>query len=137
MKAICVAPDYVDQIWPHVAGFINQALARGNAEQPIEYTYLQLKRQAALLWVVWDGKTILAAAVTEIVNPVGTDKRHCMITACGGQSLKLWLKFLDRIEQYARDENCEKLRIYGRPGWLRILHDRGYEQPWVALEKRL
>jgi hypothetical protein len=87
----------------------------------------------ALLWLVWKEPEILGAAVTQVV---ATQKsRICIIVACGGENLRLWLPLVTKIESYAREEGCDAVRILGRKGWMRVL--KGYSAPAVILERRL
>jgi hypothetical protein len=46
----------------------------------------------------------------------------------------MWPLF-ERIEQYAKDEGCSAIRLYGRKGWERVLD--GYKVEHVILEKAL
>lgn len=76
---------------------------------------------------------ILAAASTRLQR---TDaSKVCVVTACAGNGMPRWLGLLGRIEEFARDEGCNCVRIYGRKGWLRALD--GYEQRHVILDKEL
>ncbi|WP_298255830.1 hypothetical protein [Bradyrhizobium sp.] len=59
----------------------------------------------------------------------------CVITLCAGRAMKRWLKLVDRIEAYARDEGCGRVHIFGRKGWLRVLE--GYEARHVVMDKLL
>jgi len=87
----------------------------------------------ALLWLVWQAPVIKAAAVTQLVR--SERSKVCMIVACGGEGMALWLPPNGKIECYARDEGCDAVRILGRKGWTRVLKD--YRAPRVVLEKRL
>jgi hypothetical protein len=59
----------------------------------------------------------------------------CTLTACAGNERDRWLPLMEKIEQYAIDEGCSSMRIYGRKGWERVL--TGYRAEHVILEKRL
>ena len=87
----------------------------------------------ALLWLVWSAPEIKGAAVTQIVAT--QISRVCVIVACGGENMRLWLPLIGKIENYARDEGCDAVRILGRKGWMRVLKD--YSAPAVILERRL
>jgi hypothetical protein len=87
----------------------------------------------ALLWLVWNAPFIKAAAVTQLAR--SERSKVCMIVACGGEGMTLWLPLIEKIEAYARDEGCDAVRILGRKGWMRVLKD--YRAPRVVLEKRL
>ena len=86
----------------------------------------------ALLWLmVGDG--IKGAGVTQIAL---TEKsKVCTIIACGGDDMRSWLPVIKTIENYARDEGCDAVRILGRKGWARVL--KNYTTPAVILERRL
>lgn len=87
----------------------------------------------SLLWVVWNGSVIDAAAATILINSeIG---KVCIITACGGDDMKRWLSLIGQIESYAGSEGCARVRIYGRKGWLRVL--QGYQQQHVIMDKML
>ena len=49
--------------------------------------------------------------------------------------MKRWLPLIEKIENYARDEGCTRVRIFGRKGWLRVLD--GYEAKHIIMDKEL
>jgi hypothetical protein len=89
----------------------------------------------AQLWIVWDGNEIIAAATTELIQM--PSKKVCVLGSCAGRDLRKWDHFLADLEAFAKREGCDRLRIYGRPGWKRILARNGYQAPWDVLEKAL
>jgi hypothetical protein len=54
---------------------------------------------------------------------------------CGGSGMKRWLPPVDHIEIYAKFESCERVRICGREGWLRVRD--GFEEKHITTEKEL
>jgi hypothetical protein len=132
---LCVDPDRIDEIWPHVESFIASALWRGpDGDSPADALF-ELRDRRLLLWIVWasDEQTILAAATTRLID-VGKG-RVCIITACGGRELARWKRAIDEIEKYARAEGCVELRLMGRKGWVRMFPD--FREPWTVLAKEL
>ncbi|MGO4714753.1 hypothetical protein [Bradyrhizobium sp. 2TAF24] len=131
-ETLCVPPERVAVIWPHVEGFLRAAVERcGDWTLPTLRGCLD--RQEMLLWVLWDGAAIRAAAVTEVVIvPRG---KICRIVACGGARAVRWPRALAPIEAYARDLGCCAMRIDGRRGWQRVFAD--YATQWITLEKGL
>lgn len=87
----------------------------------------------ALLWVAWRTPEIVAAVVTQI--RATENGRVCYLGACGGKDSASWLHLMAAIEQYARDERCNKIRAVGRKGWLRVLPD--FTSPMIVIEKDL
>jgi hypothetical protein len=130
---LCVAPHLVEKIWPHVVHFIEQALWTGIGDDDIATIKDDLDAGHSLLWVVWDGSELIAAATTKLIK-VPT-KKLCLITSCAGKRLERWRQFIADLEKYAASEGCDALRITGRPGWKAIFPD--YREPWVCIEKNL
>jgi len=131
VEAICVNPKDIHQVWPFVRTLVAKAMERGGIT-PISRVEHDLSTGGMLLWLAW-GTGIEGVAVTELVNE--NARKLCVIVACGGKEISRWLHLIGRIEQFARDENCEAMRIMGREGWAKMLPD--YRRPYVVLEKRL
>lgn len=125
-ELICVDPAEVENVWPHVEKLIGAAIDRVDFSN-FRDVESEVYRGGALLWIAWDGERIRAAAVTAINN------RVCEIVACGGRGLREWIHLIKDLENYAREENCERMRIIGRTGWKRVLPD--YKQSCVVLER--
>lgn len=125
VEALCVDPKRIQEVWPHVRHFIRSAIERVGISrfQDIEDDVLD---GLSLLWIGWDGQRIVSAGVTELSGGV------CVLVAYGGERHD---HLLTTIENYARAEGCERMRILGRKGWLRVLKD--YRQPWIILERQL
>lgn len=128
---ICVDPARIFEFWPHARDKIRAAIeATGlSSFDDIEREVLSGDQ---LLWLAWDGKAILAAATTQLIKPFS---KICVLTACAGYDRERWIPLLARIEQYAKDEGCSSLRIFGRRGWERVL--TGYRVQHVIMEKAL
>jgi hypothetical protein len=128
---LCVSPQRMQEIWPHVSGLIRSAIERTglSAFSDVEYDLLF---GDALLWLAWSDHIEAVAATT--LNDTDAGK-VCIITACGGTDMHRWLPLLDEIEAYAKAEGCKRTRIIGRKGWLRVLS--GYQAKHVIMDKEL
>ena len=135
-ELICVDPARVHEIWPLAEPLLRRAIERTDLS-----AFCDIKREIlcgnALLWLAVEGAgnkiAILAAASTRLQR---TDAgKVCVITACAGKDMPRWLNLISRIEEFARNEGCHCVRIYGRKGWLRALD--GYEQRHTILDKEL
>src|SRR5262249_26468973 len=138
---VCVDPARVAEVWPHVAPLIARALVRGgfearaasaSAHDPSTHDPSiddssahasapdlagRLRAGAALLWLAWDGATILAAAVTALDMIDGV--KCCTLIACGGRDFARFGHLIAGLERYAAREGCARMRICGPKGWLR------------------
>ncbi len=131
-ELICVSPERIHEVWPHVAHLIHSAVKRTNLSHTLDIE-LEVLHGKGLLWLAWDGRTIKAAATTALIK---TDAELvCVLTACGGEEMGLWIPLLPMIEKYAKAEGCACMRIYGRRGWARVLPD--YTVEHVILERTL
>ena len=127
---ICIDPAQVHLFWPYVSPLIRAAMHKGRLTD-----FADVERGAlagrALVWIVWNGETIKAAAVTELSSANG--ERFCTIVACGGSDRGQWLPLIAELERYAQGEGCKAMRIFGRRGWSKLLPD--YRTKRVLLEK--
>jgi hypothetical protein len=132
MQILCIDPAIVARLWPHARDLIHAAMRRGDVGsfQPVEHSVLAGR---ALLWLATDGVRIHAAAVTEL-HAIEW-RKVCVIVACGGKDMRLWLHLIEAIEQFGRDEGCSAMRIVGRKGWARVLGD--YRTRRIILEKEI
>jgi hypothetical protein len=128
----CVDPAQVEKIWPHVAHLIRRAMERGGMGRfdDVERDVLGAN---AYLWLAIDEGAVLAAAVTQVTQQ--QDHRLCIIVACGGRDFTRWGYLIEGLEDYARAENCARIEIAGRPGWLRLLPD--YRLAKIVIRKDL
>lgn len=131
MTLICVDPAQIHALWPHVEPLLRSAVENVGLND-FRDVAAEILHGDALVWVAW-GDGIEAAAST-VLQKIDGDT-VCVLTACGGKDMKRWLPLLDRIEDYARDEGCTAMRIFGRKGWLRALND--YREKAIVIEKDL
>lgn len=131
-ELVCVDPKRITEVWHLAEPLLRAAILRTglSAWQDIEYDILY---GDALLWLCVDGGEILCAGSTALQDVDAG--RVCVITACGGTDMKCWTPLLTKIEQYAKDEKCIAVRIYGRKGWARMLD--GYHETNVVLDKEI
>jgi hypothetical protein len=146
----------VSQVWPLVAGLIEAAMRRGDLSS-FASVATAVMAGCAQLWVAVarrqgnekrpssravDERTrpgadrdheIIAAAVTKL-QQVGR-RKLCIIVACGGDEITRWLDLLALIEDWAKSEGCDAMRIMGRRGWSRVLP--AYRLTRIVLEKEL
>jgi hypothetical protein len=132
MELICVPPHRTLEIWPVVSTMIYRAMKRGGLSsfKSVEQGVLAGN---ALLWLAVQGTVLQAACVTELI--VTEWQKTCVIVACGGADMEQWLHLISGLEQYAKDEGCSCIRIFGRKGWERKLKD--YSAAKIVLEKEL
>lgn len=131
-ELLCVAPADIEKWWPHVDGLLRKAIERTGLSDFEDITSA-LFTGAHLLWIARIGDGIAAVATTQLVK--SSTGNACIIVACSGENSGEWLHLISGLENYAKDEGCSVMRIYGRKGWMRALD--GYKANYVVLEKAL
>jgi hypothetical protein len=131
-EAVCVDPKQVHIIWPEVSHWIKRAMERGDLGTFVD-TEADVLSGRALLWLAWDAPKIEAAVVTKLGRSEKT--KSCVIVACGGERSERWASLIEQIENYARAEGCDAVRIFGRRGWARVYPE--YRVAKILLERRL
>jgi hypothetical protein len=132
VECACVDPKHAHMYWGAAAALIRKAMERGRMGDYAEVEH-DVRNGASLLWFAYEGTDILAAAVTQLNMIEG--ERACTIVALGGENFAKYGHLRGRLEDYARAENCLRMRVIGREGWIRVLPD--YRVRAVILEKAL
>lgn len=129
-----LSPDMAASQWPALRGMIDVGYAAGGDFMPEDLPD-QIAAGKVLVWVAIDDETakVLTVVTTELIPMrIGL---VCWIGQCGGERMREWVRFIVKIEEYARAEGCAKTIIRGRFGWERVLE--GYKVRTVMLEKAL
>jgi len=90
-----------------------------------------LRRGSAQLWLATDDNVVEGIAVT-VIN----DHPQCstlLIWLCAGIEHEKYTPHICNIEDWAREQGCQKVSLEGRPGWEKVLGD--YEKTKIYLEK--
>ncbi len=90
------------------------------------------------LWLVWDDdaeEKLKGVVVTRII--IRPNSKVANIFICTGKQRKLWQDRLHDIEKWAKDNKCTHFETYARPGWSKLLKQKGYKMTHYLLEKKL
>ena len=125
-KLYCPHHDQIDSVWGDAKPLIQKALDRGS-NYTIDQVYRGLRSKEMQLWM-WGND---AALVTTIQNR--DDKRWCLFLALGGECMNEWQEYLPIVEDWARSNGCQDMRIYGRAGWKKL----GFDIEYTKLVRKL
>lgn len=87
------------------------------------------------LWVIKDGEQVTGAIVTEIYPTAAG--LTCALPVVGGVMGDGVMEAMSRIESWAREQGCVRLRGEGRAGWERALKPYGWSKKTTVIEKQL
>jgi len=126
-KLAAYTADQIRYIWPVARPLIEKALDRGS-NYTIQDIHWGLMSKQMQLWM-WDKD---AALVTAIQEKKG--QKYCLLLALAGKGMSIWFKYFHIVEDWAREQGAEEMRVYGRPGWSR---QTGYKIAYCKLVKKL
>jgi hypothetical protein len=132
MNLLAVPPELAAQGWERGREFVYAACARSEISDP-ELIKLDVLNARALLWLACDGTNVVGAGVTQLFTQAG--KKVCEIVSWGARDQKRCAPLLRDIENFARAEECNLVRLVGRKGWAK--HMKDYSAKAVVLEKAL
>jgi hypothetical protein len=130
VRLYAYAPEQVPLIWPEVKDYIDSALIE-NGHLILQDVYDSLLLNQYQLWTPIS-EEIEAAIVTTIYDVRGV--KNCTFIACGGKSMDKWVSLIPQIEEWAKENGCRFLKIYGRRGWAKVF---GYDIVSTEMRKDL
>jgi len=120
---ILLTPKQVVEHWRTIEPAIASALESSVGESTT-YDYLTWLQDPTYYqcWAVQDEEIIVNISITKI-NTYATHKSLHLITTTGinGGKWDSYKTAHHTIEQFARDQGCRRIEMYGRKGWSRIL----------------
>jgi hypothetical protein len=134
-QLVLIPQPHVAQTWPLARPYLAQAAMRGRSMQDAEEWLGECINDAKQLWLLWDEQEAKCrgAVVTYLTrSPSGMT---CVINAFGAESGTPWPPLLSVLEDWARTQNCTRIRIYGRVGWTEKLPN--YALKGVILDRNL
>jgi hypothetical protein len=125
VNVFCLGAEQIDSLWPLFAHHLERLTDYYEPED----IRASLKDADKQLWGLQDGPQIVGVAITRILG------RTCeVVGAAGTADYESMRELHRRIEAWARDIGCSRMRLQGRKGWIRLL---GYSQTGIVAEKEL
>ena len=124
----------VDLVWPVVRPMLQRAIDLNDGDFDADYVYGRLMQDTMQLFVGYNTDDIIYASVTEII-PYQHNKA-LRIILMGGKQIDSWVD-TKIFENFGKLENCNRIEIVGRKGWIKKLETRGYRQTHFIVTKEL
>lgn len=125
--------------WIHAMPWIQKSLGEVNSyHHELAEIGAQLKGGYMTLWSIQDkreGNKPICFLVTHTISCGGF--RTFVIRWCGGSKIDEWLEDIKELEHLAEVDNCHKVEVWGRPGWIKRLHRFGYRPEFYVISKVL
>lgn len=129
--------EIVENLWPTVEGYIESALKHSLGEYLSSDIFNLVMKRQIQLWCVVDGTKIIAAYTTQFRSY--PQLNTLLVLTIGGSSFFKWGRLMEEsLYQFAKQQNCSHLEVYGRKGWGRLLgRQANFKQQYVVLTKEI
>lgn len=125
----------IEKAWPLFKKLIDDACLRSNGKFIGDDIKKSLISRDMQLWGVSDGKKILAAVVSEIVNYPRL--KACRVLIGTGENYENWARYIQIVETWGKSQGCTLIELITRPGWKKPMKEFGFKETHVHLEKGL
>ena len=110
----------MDIVWERVVGHLKRAIDANPGGYDINGIYDALADSTMQLWAVYEGKELIAALATEIVDH--PHARVCIFRLAGGSEIDAWIGPVEQaVGGWAKRMGCKALSLTGRRGWEKAL----------------
>ena len=129
-----VPSNRVLEIAPYARPWLQAAVDRNGLGYNVEEVLSGCTHGAFQLWAA-KAQGFEGFAVTELVTSPNESSVHIILA--GGKGVSEVIPYIAVIEQWAKELGCQSIRVWGRPGWLRMLRKQGYHLETQVLKRSL
>ena len=122
-----------DQVWEKVIPLIDRAIEYADGKYGAEDIYKALKNREMQLWVAFTKVGALSAFCITKITHYPREKRGAILFASGHNVME-WLPFCKTIQNWARENGCTSMEVYGRRGWKKLLKQYGHYEIHTVLK---
>ena len=126
---------------PRCEHFVRQIVEGHRDELPEDEVWRLLADDRMTLWLaVHEDGDVYAAALAQVVPYPNVQRRDfwcCEMFGCAGKEMQQWVGLMVSIRDWAEHAGCKRIKLIARPGWEKIMRDRGFIKTHVILEQDL
>jgi hypothetical protein len=135
LKVFQLPPHTIEVLWPSLRVWLNPAIERSRGLVTEDITRDKCASGTWQCWVAYHGTELKAAVVTRIITAPSGVKLLDAILA-GGADRRLWQRpIVERLKDFAKEEECSSFQLLGRKGWERVYPEFKVEQ--IVMEFRI
>jgi hypothetical protein len=132
-KTLLVPIDEIDQVWDKVKDLIKKTSDEILNENDI---YQYLIDGTYRLWLIIDNSNNKFVSACTTCFAYYPHHKACRIVTLGGNKLAEYYQYsITQVEEWAKEEECHFMEVFGRRGWAKIMKD--YKEECVLLRKHL
>jgi len=131
--------------WLTLSRYLRQVLPHGQGESTLTDYLTKILTGYAQCWAVLEGGTtddpsevhIVGCGLTEFLNYSQHKTLH--IIAFSGSNFEEQSNVFPTVEQFAKDNGCARIEMWGRKGWINKLpkYVPGWEEAYTVMSKNI
>ena len=130
MHVSLVPANHVEDVWPAVKPFMEQAAEYTHGRYDVEDIRDSVTQYDHHLWIVFDDSKVVKGAVVTMFK-IYPKAKYLDLTFIGGFDGMEWKDDMLRVLQHwAYDNQCDGIESTGRLGWEKIFKGDGYKPLW-------
>ena len=141
VSVIPVYPHEIDKYWGLVEFLIAEAVKYGGSYAELHHIKDELKKDSMQLFIMFgiddDGENKVFGCMTTRIfsNPNFDELQACI---CTGKKMHLWIdNLIATLEKFAKDNNCKRICMLGRPGYKKFVSDYGWKVKHYEYQKEI
>ena len=132
-----VPNEYLHLVWDKARDHLVHFEKRSGGKYSVDDIGKMISDEIQQLWIIADDDhEVVGAVVTQVWET--PQKKICDVVACAGDGLDDYLyESMKELENFARLNHCDAMRVEGRNGWLKVLEPYGFGKTSIVMEKEL
>ncbi len=136
LKIVAVPSDRAHEFWPLAMPHLERASRTNDGLFSPENIEASIKTGEYILWVVLDGKDVIAAATTRVIQY--PRRKALAIDWLGGSRMKEWIDDINAaFFKHAEFNGCSHVECCGPRAWGRVLGKFGWNQVYVTYRREI
>lgn len=141
VAVIPIYPHEIGKYWGLVHFLIAEALKYGGSYANPSHIKEELEKDRMQLFIMFgednDGESKVFGCMTTRIfeNPNFKELQACI---CTGKKIELWIdNLIIALEKFAKDNNCKRICMLGRPGYKKFVSDYGWKVKHYEYQKEI
>ena len=139
IEPIYIPQQLIEKVWIKVEADVKSALERSGQYANSNHIKQHCLKNEMQLWILWDKENkdekYHGVVITEVIQRPLIKVLNIRIMV--GKNRHEWQKYIKYIEDFAKQNGCDKMELIARPGWERVLKQFNYTKSHVVLDKYL
>ena len=132
----------IEVTWPYVKDLVQKPIDRTLGERNVDDIYYSLIHEQLTLWVAVDKEDgIIGIMITQILFHPQYKVLALPLIGAKPHTINKWLDWSWQrgtpLLEYAKENNCKRLVLYGRKGWLRVLNKINWKEGYTVMTKNI